>query len=84
MNGTFIFEDVYYMEELNHSLLSVSQICDKIFSTHFTNKECLIWKPLFFILEKWILLRTPRINNAYIINMNSDSFTENTCLFSKT
>ncbi|KAD4586040.1 hypothetical protein E3N88_23641 [Mikania micrantha] len=37
----------------------------------------------FEVPEKWILMRTPRINNAYIINMNSDSFTENTCLFSK-
>ncbi|KAD7477708.1 hypothetical protein E3N88_00844 [Mikania micrantha] len=82
-NGTLSFEDVYYVEELNHSLLSVSQICDKSFSTHFTNKECLILKPGFVVPEKWILMRTPRINNAYIINMNSDSFTENTCLFSK-
>ncbi|KAD3067019.1 hypothetical protein E3N88_34899 [Mikania micrantha] len=82
-NGTLSFEDVYYVEELNHSLLSVSQICDKSFSTHFTNKECLIPKPGFVVPEKWILMRTPRINNAYIINMNSDSFTENTCLFSK-
>ncbi|KAD4180306.1 hypothetical protein E3N88_28897 [Mikania micrantha] len=82
-NGTLSFEDVYYVEELNHSLLSVSQICDKSFSTHFTNKECLILKPGFVVPEKWILMRTPRINNAYIIDMSSDSFTENTCLFSK-
>ncbi|KAD5802663.1 hypothetical protein E3N88_14023 [Mikania micrantha] len=82
-NGTLSFEDVYYVEELNHSLLSVSQICDKSFSTHFTNKECLILKPGFVVPEKWILMRTPRINNAYIINMNSNSFTVNTCLFSK-
>ncbi|KAD6454671.1 hypothetical protein E3N88_09377 [Mikania micrantha] len=51
-NGTLSFEDVYYMEELNHSLLSVSQICDNSFSTHFTNKECLILKPGFVIPEK--------------------------------
>ena len=82
-NGTLSFEVVYYVEVLNHSLLSVSHICDKSFSTHFTNKECLILNPGFVVPEKWILIRTPRINNAYIINMNSDSFTENTCLFSK-
>ena len=41
-NGTLCFEDVNYVQELNHSLLSVSQICDKQFSTHFTSKECFI------------------------------------------
>ncbi|KAD3067167.1 hypothetical protein E3N88_35047 [Mikania micrantha] len=82
-NGTLSFEDVCYVEELNHNLLSFSQICDKSFSTHFTNKECLILKPGFVVPKKWILMRTPRINNAYIINMNSDSFTKNTCLFLK-
>ncbi|KAD6118983.1 hypothetical protein E3N88_10254 [Mikania micrantha] len=83
MNGTLSFEDVYYVEELNHSLLSVSHNCDKTFSTHFTNKECLILNLGFVIPEKWILMRSSRIKNAYIFNKNSDSFTENTCLFSK-
>ena len=62
-------------------MLSVSQICDKQFSTHFTSKECLILKPGFVIPEEWIVMRTPRIKDAYVINMNSES--TNACLFSK-
>ena len=44
-NGVLSFENVNYAPELKHRLLSFSQICDKGYSTHFTNKECLILKP---------------------------------------
>ena len=43
-NGVLNFENVNYASELKHSLLSVSQICNKGFSTHFTNKECLTFE----------------------------------------
>ena len=43
-NGVLSFENVNYAPELKHSLLSVSQICDKGYSMHFTEKECLILK----------------------------------------
>ena len=46
-NGVLSFENVNYAPELKHSLLSVSQISDKDYSTHFTKKECLILKPGF-------------------------------------
>jgi hypothetical protein len=52
-NGTLQFDRVNYVPELQHSLLSVSQICDKDFSTHFTKKECLILKPGIVIPEDW-------------------------------
>ena len=41
-NGVLSFENVNFAPELKHSLLSVSQICDKGYSTHFTDKECMI------------------------------------------
>ncbi|KAI3798902.1 hypothetical protein L1987_34186 [Smallanthus sonchifolius] len=82
-NGSLCFEDVNYVSELNHSLLSVSQICDKKFSTHFNDKECLILKPGFVVPEDWILIRTPRCKDSYLLDMNSESALTNTCLFYK-
>ena len=48
-NGVPCFKNVNYAPELKHSLLTVSQICDKGYSTHFTDKECLILKPCIVI-----------------------------------
>ena len=45
-----------YVPELKHSLLSVSQICDNGFPTHFTNKGCFVLKIGIVIPEDWILL----------------------------
>ena len=81
-NGTLCFEDVLYVEELQHSLLSVSQICDKNFTTFFDNKECLILKPGFVVPESWILMRTPRRGNSYFIDMNHSPVCVPTCLLS--
>ena len=58
-NGTLTLEKVNYVEELNHNLMSVSQICDKGNPVAFVEKEELILKPGFVILEEWILLRAP-------------------------
>jgi hypothetical protein len=82
-NGTLQFDRVNYVPELKHSLLSVSQICDKEFSTHFTKKECLILKPGIVIPEDWILLRSECKCDAYIIDMNKNTTENVTCLFSK-
>ena len=51
-NGVLSFENVNYAPELKHSLLSVSRICDKGYSMHFSNKECLILKPGIIIPEE--------------------------------
>ena len=69
-NDVLSFENVNFALELKHTLLSVSQICDKGFSTHFTNKECLILKLDIIILEDWILVRYDHEGNAYMIAMN--------------
>ena len=51
-NGALRFNKVNYVPELKHSLLSVSQICDNGYSTHFTDKGCFILKPGVVILEE--------------------------------
>ncbi|TLX70005.1 DDE-type integrase/transposase/recombinase, partial [Labilibacter sediminis] len=82
-NGVLSFDCVNFVPELKHSLLSVSQICDKDYSTHFTKKECLILKPGIVIPDDWVLVRSERKNDAYIIDMNSNIPENVTCLFSK-
>ena len=82
-NGVLSFDKVNFVPELKQSLLSVSQICDKDFSTHFTKKECLILKPGIVIPEDWILVRAERANDSYIIDMTRNIPENVTCLFSK-
>ena len=62
-NGTLTLEKVNFAEELNHNLMSVSQICDKGNPVAFNEKEALVLKPGFVIPEEWILLRAPRKND---------------------
>ncbi|XP_023764602.1 uncharacterized protein LOC111913103 [Lactuca sativa] len=77
------FENINYAPELKYSLLSVSQICDKGYSTHFTDKECLILKSDIVIPDEWILVKSKRDGNAYIIDMNNNLPEQVICLFSK-
>ncbi|XP_076918899.1 uncharacterized protein LOC143579489 [Bidens hawaiensis] len=72
-NGKVTFENVNYISELENNLLSISQICDKQFSTQFTDRECLILKPGFKIPEEWIIMRAPRVNDLYVMNMSTAS-----------
>ncbi|KAI3509102.1 hypothetical protein L1887_24128 [Cichorium endivia] len=82
-NGVLKFANVNFVPELKHSLLSVSQICNEGFSTHFTKKECLILKPGVVIPEEWTLVGSELQNNAYIIDINHNTPENITCLFSK-
>ena len=77
------FENVNFAPELKHSLLSVSQICDKGYSTHFTDKECMILKPGIVIPEEWMFVKSKRDGNAYIIDMNNNIPEQVTFLFLK-
>ncbi|KAI3697969.1 hypothetical protein L6452_31076 [Arctium lappa] len=83
--GKMTFEDVYYVDQLKYSLLSVSQVCDKQHSILFTNTECMILAPRFKVVdESMILLRTPRKDNVYCLDMdNVDSDSSLNCLVSK-
>ena len=66
-NGVLSFENINFAPELKHSLLSVSQICDKGYSTHFTDKECMVLKPGFVIPEEWILVRSKGMGTPILL-----------------
>ncbi|KAI3759043.1 hypothetical protein L6452_06616 [Arctium lappa] len=83
--GKMTFEDVCYVDQLKYNLLSVSQVCDKQHSILFTNTEYMILAPGFKVVdESMILLRTPRKDNVYCLDMdNVDSDSSLNCLVSK-
>ncbi|KAJ9547336.1 LOW QUALITY PROTEIN: hypothetical protein OSB04_019879 [Centaurea solstitialis] len=82
--GKMTFDDVYYVEQLRYNLLSVSQVCDKKFAVFFTDTECLILAPGFKIDESQVMLRTPRKDNVYCLDIeDASSLSSLNCLFSK-
>nr|GEW62647.1 putative ribonuclease H-like domain-containing protein [Tanacetum cinerariifolium] len=83
--GKLEFENVYFMEELKYNLFSVSQICDNKNSVLFTNTECLVLRKDFKLVDdKHVLLRTPRQQNMYTLDLkNVDPYTNLTCLIAK-
>ncbi|KAI3825192.1 hypothetical protein L1987_06669 [Smallanthus sonchifolius] len=84
-NGCVSFDNVNFCEQLKHNLLSVSQMCDKEYSVMFDKSECLILKPGFEVPEDWILMRAPRLNDTYQIDMSVATTTSSvaTCLLTK-
>ena len=84
-NGIVSFERISYVKQIDYNLLSVSQICDKQFSVHFDDKSCYILKRGFVIPKEWIMLRAPRVNNLYILDMSKAMTTQGqvTCFLSK-
>nr|GEU80444.1 ribonuclease H-like domain-containing protein [Tanacetum cinerariifolium] len=83
--GKLDFGDVYFVKELKFNLFSVSQMCDKKNSVLFTHTESLVLSPDFIMPdESQVLLRVPRENNMYNVNLNSIVPSEDlTCLFAK-
>nr|GEW55671.1 copia protein [Tanacetum cinerariifolium] len=83
--GKLDFDDVYFVKELKFNLFSVSQMCDKKNSVLFTDIECLVLSPEFKLPdENQVLLRIPRENNMYNVNLNNIvPFGDLTCLFAK-
>nr|GEU51173.1 hypothetical protein [Tanacetum cinerariifolium] len=79
------FDDVYFVKELKFNLFSVSQMCDKKNSVLFTDTECLVLSPnLKLPIESQVLLRVPRENNMYNVNLkNIVPSRDLTCLFAK-
>ena len=84
-NGKITLDGVNYVEQLKHNLMSVSQIYDKGHSVHFTKFEALVLKAGVKIPEEWIIMRAPRRNDTYIMDMSVqyDAKEEPTCLLSK-
>nr|GEX72821.1 ribonuclease H-like domain-containing protein [Tanacetum cinerariifolium] len=83
--GKLDFDDVYIFNELKFNLFSVSQMCDKNNSILFTDTECLVLSPHFMLPdENQVLLRVPRENNMYNVNLKNIVPSGNlTCLFGK-
>ncbi|KAJ9542359.1 hypothetical protein OSB04_028865 [Centaurea solstitialis] len=82
--GKMTFDDVYFVEQLKYNLLSVSQVCDKKFGVFFTDTECLILAPGYKIDESKVMLRTPRKDNVYCLDIeDASSLSSLNCLFSK-
>src|ERR1043165_961260 len=84
-NGIVCFERISYVKQIDYNLLSVSQICDKNFSVHFDDKSCNILNPCFIIPKGWIMLKAPRVNNLYILDMSKATTSQGqvTCFLSK-
>ncbi|GJX24703.1 putative ribonuclease H-like domain-containing protein [Tanacetum coccineum] len=83
--GKHEFENVYFVEELKFNLFSVSQICDNKNSVPFTDTECLVLgKDFNLVNHKHVLLRTPRQQNMYTIDLkNVVPYKNLTCLIAK-
>nr|GEV57532.1 hypothetical protein [Tanacetum cinerariifolium] len=83
--GKLDFNDVYFVKELKFNLFSVSQMCDKKNSVLFTDTECLVLSSNFKLPdESQVLLRVPRENNMYNVNLKKIVPSEDlTCLFAK-
>nr|GEW20796.1 retrotransposon protein, putative, Ty1-copia subclass [Tanacetum cinerariifolium] len=83
--GKLDFDDVYFVKKLKFNLFSVSQMCDKKNSVLFIDTECLVLSPEFKLPdENQVLLRVPRENNMYNVNLkNIVPFEDLTCLFAK-
>nr|GEV94492.1 ribonuclease H-like domain-containing protein [Tanacetum cinerariifolium] len=79
------FENVYFVEELKYNLFSVSQIFDNNNSILFIDTECLVLgKDFKLVDDKHVLLRTPRQQNMYIIDLKNVFPHKNlTCLIAK-
>ncbi|GJW64017.1 retrovirus-related pol polyprotein from transposon TNT 1-94 [Tanacetum coccineum] len=77
--------DVYFVNELNFNLFSVSQMCDKKNYVLFTDTECLVLSPNFKLPdESQILLKIPRKDNMYSFDMKNIVPKESlTCLVAK-
>ncbi|GJT31950.1 ribonuclease H-like domain-containing protein [Tanacetum coccineum] len=83
--GKLDFEDVYFVKELQFNLFSVSQMCDKKNSVLFTDTGCFVLSPDFKLAdESQVLLKVPRKNNMYSIDMKNIVPKESlTCLVAK-
>ncbi|KAJ9545833.1 hypothetical protein OSB04_025540 [Centaurea solstitialis] len=81
--GKLTLEDVYYVDQLRYNLMSVSQVCDKKLFTLFSETECMILSPKFVVDESFVLLRTPRKDNVYCLDLNGMPSEVVNCLFSK-
>src|ERR1044071_32737 len=84
-NGIVSFEKISFVKQIDHNLLSVSQICDKKFTVFFDDNACFILKPGFKIPKEWVMISAPRVNNLYVLDMSRAMTAKGqvTCFLSK-
>ncbi|KAK9073356.1 hypothetical protein SSX86_007680 [Deinandra increscens subsp. villosa] len=69
-NGLVKFDRVNFVDTLNFNLLSVSQMCDKNLNLMFNEKEAIVLKPGVKIPDELIMLKAPRRDGLYILDMS--------------
>ncbi|KAK9071726.1 hypothetical protein SSX86_008155 [Deinandra increscens subsp. villosa] len=70
-NGMLTFDKVNFVDTLNFNLLSVSQMCDKNLNLMFTEKEAIVLKSGVKIPEELVLLRAPRREGLYYLDLSA-------------
>jgi hypothetical protein len=74
--STITISDVNLVEGLKHSLLSISQLCDKGYKVNFTNTCCIIEHDD----KKDIVFKGVRVNNIYMLDLIEVPLTSPKCL----
>jgi len=69
-------ENVLYVEGLKHSLLSISQLCDKGYKVNFEANTCTISDEI----SGKVLFTGRRVNNIYLLDIINNC-SKNECLF---
>jgi len=67
--SSLLIHDVLYVEGLKHSLLNISQLCDRGYQVTFRTNSCEIRLPN----SKDVLLIGKRSNNIYLLDMSCHS-----------
>ncbi|XP_070002540.1 uncharacterized protein [Nicotiana sylvestris] len=73
---THSIENVYYVNGLKYSLLSVSQICDKDNKVEFLSKICTVTN----LVTGKVVLMAKRYNNIYVADFESIQSGDLSCL----
>ena len=87
-SGNMQFDKVNLVENLEYNLLSVSQMCDKGYSSFFTKTACKVISPegqklIEKIIEDHTLLIAKRCGNVYAVDIEKDKVNRSACFFSK-
>ncbi|XP_070039292.1 uncharacterized protein [Nicotiana tomentosiformis] len=69
-------KNVYLIDGLKYSLISISQLCDRGNMVAFTSTKCFV---INLTIDK-IVLQGKRVNNIYVVDMSTLSDNELTCL----
>nr|GEV28934.1 putative ribonuclease H-like domain-containing protein [Tanacetum cinerariifolium] len=70
--GKLDFDDVYFVKELKFNLFSISQMCDKKNNVLFIDTKCIVLSHKFKLPnENQVLLRVPRENNMYNVDLKA-------------